>query len=309
MSSPPAEKQKIVLIMGPTGSGKTAAALGLAGLLPVEIINADSMQFYRYMDIGTSKPTPEEQQAAPHHLFSVINPDEQFTAAHFMERGRAVIAEVLSRGSIPLIVGGTGLYIRALTRGLCPAPRADESLRRDLRSQGREVLYERLQAADPDAAARISPHGMVRFVRALEVFYLSGGPLSRSQGAHGFRDEPYDCLKICLSRDRQELYGRIEERVDLMVAQGFEDEVRRLLAMGFSGSLKSMGSIGYKQMTSYVLGGLPLEEAVYEIKRETRRFAKRQLTWFRREEGLRWIMLPGGEGALAAAVKNFLNIR
>lgn len=301
------EKPKILIIQGPTGIGKTAIALGLSRHLPVEIINADSMQFYRHMDIGTSKPAPEEQEAVPHHLFSIVNPDEQFNAAQFVERAGKAIADIVSRNAIPLVVGGTGLYIRALTGGLCHAPEADESLRSELRREGRHILYERLQAIDPDAAQRINPNDLVRIIRALEVYYLTGEPLSRHQRSHRFQDEPYACLKIGLAGDRKILYGLIEQRVDQMIARGLEQEVRALIDRGFAPSLRAMQSIGYRQMSACVQGSISLDEAAAEIKKQTKRFAKRQLTWLRHDAGIVWISLPDKTGELDVQVKKFLD--
>lgn len=303
------EKQKIIVIQGPTGVGKTAVALGLSEKLPIEIINADSMQFYRYMDIGTSKPTPEEQKAVPHHLFSIVNPDESFNAAQFMQRGRQAADEILSRDRIPVVVGGTGLYIKALTKGLFAVPEGYENLRKELRKKSREELFERLRDVDHEASLRINPNDTVRIVRALEVYYLTGEPISRHHRKHRFQDAPYRCLKICLTRDRESLYRRIERLVDQMMEKGFLQEVRSLIDMGYSHQIKPLRSIGYSQMVKCIQGQISREEAVSQIKKESKRFAKRQLTWFRHDPELIWIELPEKAGEAEGLAKKFLNIK
>lgn len=300
-------KPGIIVLQGPTGVGKTDAALALAREVPVEIVNADSMQFYRHMDIGTSKPSTEQQTIVPHHLFSIIDPDEGFNAARYMELGRKSIEEILARNKVPLVVGGTGLYIRALTRGLVNAPDRDEALRRDLRKRDPISLYAELKRVDPPTARRLNPGDTVRIIRALEVFYLTGEPLSALHRKHGFSDVPYRCLKLTLERERSELYRRIEERVDSMIEQGFEQEVRGLLARGYSPELRPMQSIGYRQMIAYLHGRTSREAAVNEIKKETKRFAKRQMTWFRHDSEAVTVRLPSEQGRIVELIKNFLN--
>jgi len=268
------------------------------------------MQVYRYLDIGTSKPAAAEQQLIPHHLLSIINPDEEFSAAQFKERARRVISDISGRGLLPLVVGGTGLYIRALTRGLFPAPAKSEELRAALRrraqAEGTESLYRLLQEQDPLAAQKINSHDMQRIIRALEVLQLTGVPISRHQQEHAFDDAPYEVLKIGLMRERTELYRRIEERAGQMIREGLMEEVRGVLARGYSSSLKSLQSIGYRQMAAFVEGRMTWQDAVQEMKRDTRRFAKRQLTWFRHDPDIEWIMLPEGLHEAAVKVKNFL---
>jgi tRNA dimethylallyltransferase len=301
-------KQKLIVVQGPTGVGKTAVGLALARAVSGEIINADSMQFYRHMDIGTSKPTLEEQSGIPHHLFSVVNPDEQFNAARFMREARRIIADIALRGKVPLIVGGTGLYVRALTQGLSTAPPADEKLREKLRSLGKAALYERLQLVDAAAAARISPNDTVRLVRALEVYQLTGATMTQHKSMHGFQDQPYACLKLSLIRNRDELYSLIGQRVERMMHQGLIREVETLFAMGYSPELRPLCSIGYKQIGLYLRGEIPLAEAVSRIHRETRRFAKRQLTWLRHDPDNLWIELPGRASEIEGHAKKFLNL-
>ncbi|MBN2107996.1 MAG: tRNA (adenosine(37)-N6)-dimethylallyltransferase MiaA [Deltaproteobacteria bacterium] len=301
-------KQKLIVVQGPTGVGKTALALALARAVSGEIINADSMQFYRHMDIGTSKPTVQEQSDIPHHLFSVVNPDEQYNAARFMLEARRTIADIAGRGKVPLIVGGTGLYVRALTRGLSSAPPADESLRQKLRRLGKDELYARLLQVDPDAAACIGPNDMVRLVRALEVYQLTGSTLTHYNRIHGFQDEPYECLKLCLTRNRKELYILIGQRVERMMQLGLIREVETLYSLGYGPELRPLRSIGYKQIGLYLSGTIPLSEAVSLIHRETRRFAKRQLTWLRHDSDTIWIELPGQAAQVDAHAKKFLNL-
>jgi tRNA dimethylallyltransferase len=301
-------KQKLIIVQGPTGVGKTTVALALARAVSGEIINADSMQFYRHMDIGTSKPTLQEQSDIPHHLFSVVNPDEQYNAARFMREARRIIADIARRGKVPLIVGGTGLYVRALTRGLSSAPPADESLRLKLRSLGKEELYAQLLLVDPDAAAGISPNDMVRLVRALEVYQLTGATMTQHNKMHGFQDEPYECLKLCLTRNRAELYSIIGQRVERMMQLGLVREVETLFSLGYGPELRPLRSIGYKQIGLYLNGTIPLAEAVSQIHRETRRFAKRQLTWLRHDSPNIWVELPGDAAEVEAHAKKFLNL-
>ena len=288
--------------------GKTAVALKLALAISAEIVNADSQQFYRCMDIGSSKPTAREQAAVPHHLFSIVNPDEEFNAARFMHEACRSIAEIAARGKVPLIVGGTGLYVRALTRGLSSAPPADAELRRELKSLGKVELRRRLERVDPEAAGRISPNDLVRMVRALEVYELTGEPISRHNSRHGFQDAPFDCLKLCLNRRREELYGRINARVEAMLSAGLVREVEKLFARGYGPELRPLGSIGYRQIVLYLQGMLTLPEAVLQIEQETRRFAKRQLTWLRHDSDNIWIELPAAEPEILPLAKKFLNV-
>ncbi len=301
-------RQKIIILQGPTCVGKSGIAISLAHAVSAEIINADSMQFYRYMDIGTSKPTLQEQSEIPHHLFSVVDPDENFNAARFMHEARSIIAGIASRGRAPLVVGGTGLYVRSLTKGLSSAPAGDEQLRHELLSLGKEKLYNELQAVDPESAERISPNDMVRLVRALEVFRLTGEPLSHLNQQHGFQDQPYDCLKFSLTRPRDELYNLIEMRTKRMIEDGLVGEVEALFSLGYGPQLRPLQSIGYKQIALYLDGTLSLAEAVSLIQRETRRFAKRQLTWLRHDTDNIWVDLPAGEPDVEHYAKKFLNL-
>lgn len=282
----------IVLLAGPTAVGKTALSLDLAERLKTDIVNADSMQVYRFMDIGTAKPSVHERARVRHHLLDVVNPDEPYDAAVFADQARAVIEALHAQNKIPLVVGGTGLYMKALTRGLCPGPSADPDLRRqllkDMERHGVAWLHAELSRVDPSCAARIHPNDRQRLLRALEVYRSTGIPLSHWQNTHGFRQPLYTAIKIALYRDRNDLYARIDQRVLQMVDQGLLEEVRRLLHMGYPCSLKPMQSLGYRHMCQYLAAEMSLEEAVRTMQRDTRRYAKRQITWFRGDSEFRW---------------------
>ncbi|GLI39280.1 tRNA (adenosine(37)-N6)-dimethylallyltransferase MiaA [Geobacter hydrogenophilus] len=303
------EKARLVIVQGPTASGKSALALELAERIGGEIVNADSMQVYRGMDIGTAKPSQEERRRVPHHLYDIVDPDVNFTAADFREHASRAITEIGRRGKRVVLVGGTGLYIRILTQGLVDSPGGDDNIRRELEdrahSEGLESLHRRLAAVDPVAAARLHPNDGVRIVRALEVFLLTGRPLSAFQEEHRFADEPYRCLKIGISVERELLYRRVEERVDRMIAEGLVEEVRGLLSAGYPATLKAMGSIGYREICAHLAGGFSLDEAVRLIKQNTRQYAKRQMTWFRRDSEIIWVEYPGKFDSILSTVMGF----
>jgi len=285
-------RPKLVVLAGPTGVGKTDLAITLAGRFGAEIINTDSMQVYRYMDIGTAKPTPEEQARARHHLIDLVDPDQPFDAALYLRLARPLIAE-LSEKKIPiLVVGGTGLYLRSLLQGLFPGPSRSEPIRQRLHGEaeihGRAALYARLAEADPAAAERIHPHDLVRIIRALEVYEATGRPISDFQAEHALRERPYQVLFFCLSLPRDELYARIETRTREMFRQGLVREVEGLLDRGFSPELRPMQAIGYRQVIRHIQGRLTLAETQAEIIKQTRRYAKRQLTWFKAQPEVRW---------------------
>ena len=285
-------KPRLVIIVGPTGVGKTDVAIKLAGELGGEIIGADSMQVYRYMDIGTAKPTWKERSAVKHHLIDMVNPDEAFNAAMFVEEAGKVI-ETLDRMEKPIfVVGGTGLYIRALLGGLFAGPGADEDLRKFYRQEvarhGKRYLYEKLKVKDERAAAMIEENDVTRIIRALEVVELTGESILDKQKAHHFGNSLYECIKIGLMMKRDQLYAKIEQRMERMIEDGFADEVRSLLDMGYDETLNPMRSLGYKYMVGCLYGMYSLPEAIGLIKRDTRRYAKRQLTWFRAERDVEW---------------------
>jgi len=292
----------VILLAGPTAVGKTQLALEIAHRLGTEIINCDSMQVYRYMEIGTAKPTPEERALVPHHLLDVADPDEPFDAARYAELARPVIESLQNRGKMPLVVGGTGLYMKVLTRGICPAaprdPAIREQLRRELEEHGLERLHQELGRVDPEAGRRLHPHDRQRVLRALEVQRLTGIPLSCWQSQHRFQQTIYRTVKIFLYRDRNVLYERINRRVRQMLEQGLVAEVGRLLAMGYGPELKSMQAVGYKQLAAHLLGACPLASAVTDMERATRHYARRQLTWFRGDSEFRWVQADDWQGIL-----------
>ncbi|MFZ5569056.1 MAG: tRNA (adenosine(37)-N6)-dimethylallyltransferase MiaA [Thermodesulfobacteriota bacterium] len=293
------EKPIIIVICGPTGVGKTAAAIDLALDFHGEIVSADSMQVYRHMDIGTAKPTSAEKAAVPHHLIDVVDPDAPFDAALFAELAGNVIEDLRIRGILPFVVGGTGLYLKALLHGLSRALPPDPDillrLKREAAEKGSPVLHRRLSVCDPASAARIHPNDTFRIVRALEIYEKTGRTISAIHAAHRFAGSRYRALKIGLRMDRETLYDRIEKRVDRMLASGLLEEVNRLLEKGFHENLKSMQSIGYRHMTEYLMGKTGWDETVMQLKRDSRRYAKRQLTWFAADREIRWFSTDQGE--------------
>lgn len=292
----PAQKP-IIILAGPTAVGKTDASLLIAREWDAEIVSADSMQIYRGMDVGTAKPTSEQRRTVYHHLIDVADPAQPYSVGDYYRDARSVINAILATGSTPLVVGGTGLYIRALMHGLFHGPPADIELReRLLRKEaeaGDGALYAELTQKDPEAAIKIHPNDLRRTVRALEVYYLQDRRISESQREHAFQDNPYRFLLLFLVRGRSELYARIEQRVDRMVAMGLEEEVRGLRARGYDETLISMQGLGYKHFFGYFQGRTSFEETVALLKRDTKRFAKRQFTWFRRENEAVWVDITG----------------
>jgi tRNA dimethylallyltransferase len=285
---------KVIIVLGPTGVGKTSFSILLATALKTEIISADSMQVYRHMDIGTAKPSSAEMKEVPHHLIDVLNPDELFSAGLFKEKASAIINELHGKKKIPIIAGGTGLYIRSLTGGLFEGPAADEALRAQLREEekrhGSGYLYQKLLTVDPEAAEAIEPNDLRRIVRALEVSL---------QGKRGISDMrrtstsplDYDFIKIGLTREREELYRIIDERVDEMMERGLLKETERLLNM--HPARTALQALGYKEMALFLDGSVDLNEAVRLTKKRTRMYAKRQYTWFRKEPEIRWVDISG----------------
>jgi tRNA dimethylallyltransferase len=282
----------LIVICSPTATGKTRLAIELAQATGGQIVNADSLQVYRYLDIGTAKPTREERERVIHHLIDVVDPDEEFNAAIYAERARAIIAKLAAEGKPVFVVGGTGLYIRALLQGIIETPPVDENIRnyyRELRDRlGREYLYGLLQNRDPQAAERISPNDTVRVIRALEVLDQSGQSIIALQQKHAFADCPYDAFKIGLSIDRDELKKRISVRTRQMVEAGLVEEVRGLLAKGYSEKLKPLQSLGYKQVVEFIRGRSAWDRALDLINRDTWQYAKRQLTWFAADKSINW---------------------
>ena len=287
------KKPKVIVITGPTASGKTELAIHLAEHFSAEIVNADSMQVYREMDIGTAKPTLEQRKRVPHHLIDIVDPNEEFNAAMYREQAMTVIQDIWHRGKLCFVVGGTGLYIRALLGGLFYVPPKDPELRNRLRKeaqeQGLKELYKRLLEYDPEYARLIHPNDRVRIIRALEIYYLTGEKPSELMKRHGFRNSSLDALKIFLHIPRKELYERIDKRCVRMIESGLIEETRRLLLQGYSPQLKPMQSIGYRHMVKYIQGEWSLKEALRRMQTDTRRYAKRQITWFKKEPDMIWI--------------------
>jgi tRNA dimethylallyltransferase len=302
-------KPKIVIILGPTAVGKSELALELASRLKGEIVNADSQLVYRHLDIGTGKPSLADRERVRHHLIDIVNPDEEFNAAMFRHLATEIICQIRERRRNVMVCGGTGLYLKALTHGLFAGPGQDRGIRRALESEieqtGLPALYRRLVQVDPRVISTIHPNDRQRIIRALEVYQLTGRAISEWQRDHRFEEEPYDVLKIGLNRERVELYDRINRRSEKMIQDGFLDEVRGLVSKGFSLTLKPLGSVGYLQMGQVLQGMMSAEEALDEMKQETRRLAKRQLTWFRSDKEIHWFH-PTQQEEMVAATGKFL---
>ncbi len=285
-------KKQIVIILGPTATGKTSLALDLALKVRGEIISADSVQVYRGLDIGTAKPSAEDRALVRHHLIDILDPDQEYSAALFRREADEIIQRLHARSTPIFVAGGTALYLKVLTRGLFRGPAGDPLLRSTLRHKaeagGNEALYRDLQQLDPEAASRIHIHDRFRITRALEVCILTGQPMTRLQREHGFRENPYATLKVGLRLEREELYRRIDSRVERMVRMGWVKEVQSLLNKGYSPGLKSMQSLGYKHIVAHLLGKATLTEAIELTKRDTRRYAKRQMTWFQSDPEIHW---------------------
>ena len=287
------QKIPLLIIAGPTGIGKTRVAIEVAESLNGEIVGADSMQIYRYMDIGTAKPSPEERERIPHHLLDIRNPDEDFSVAEYVAEATAVIQDIHTRGKLPLLVGGTGLYIEKLLYGIFEGPGRDESFRQEMRAlaerSGVSAVHEKLQLCDPVSAVRLHPNDLLRVIRALEVFHVSGLPMSTQQKEATKPVAHYNAMFFVLNAEREFVYQRINTRVELMIAEGFVDEVQDLYRRGYDRELRPMKSLGYKEIGAFLAGESDLPAAVEVMKRNTRRYAKRQLVWFRKYADVRWV--------------------
>ena len=305
----PQQGSPLVAILGPTAAGKTALSIQLAEKFHGEIVSADSRQVYRGMDVGTAKPTADEQRRVRHHLIDIVDPDEPFTLSEYQKLAYAAIADIHSRGRVPFLVGGSGLYVRAVLEGLSiPRVAPDSARRAELERADADSLYARLQQLDPSAAAKIDLRNKRRVIRALEVFESTGRTFSAQQASEA---PDYRVLRIGLTLPRQELYRRINERVDQMVAAGLVDEVRGLLAQGGTADAPAMSGLGYRQIESYLRGSTTLEEAVRLLKRDTRRFVHHQYSWFRLDDAhIRWFDLSvAGAAEIQAVVQAFLSAR
>ena len=288
-------RKPLVVILGPTAVGKSRVAIDVAKQLDGDILTVDSRQVYRGMDVGTDKPPVSARHGVAHHLLDLVDPDEPFNAGLFRRHATERIEELHRRRRLPLVVGGTGLYVRILLQGLCEAPPSDPGLRAQLceeaREQGYEFLYARLASADPVTAAKLHPRDTSKIIRALEVHHLSGVPMSSFQAGHGFTERPFSTLVIGLNRERKYLYRRIEERIDWQLANGLVEETRNLLARGCRRDGPGMTGLGYRHVAAHLAGECDWAEMVRLFKRDTRRFAKRQMTWFRREAETTWLMI------------------
>lgn len=303
-------KPKLVIILGPTAVGKSDLAMKLAQTIEGEIINADSQQVYRRMNIGTGKPSQAELERVPHHLVDVVDPDEEFNVAMYRRLATESANDIGSRKKSAIVCGGTGLYIRALTRGLFVGPSQDVRLRETLNAQiekeGLGSLYERLQQVDPAATNWIHPNDRQRITRALEVYELTGKPMSAWQSDHHFNENPFETLKIGLDRPRDELYERVNRRCERMIQDGLVEEVKNLVAEGYNLDLKPLQSVGYRHVGLYLAGVMSLDDALTLMKRDTRRLAKRQLTWFRRDKEIRWFHPGKDRDKIMQLAKEFL---
>ena len=286
-------KSKLLCLLGPTATGKTAVAIELVERLNGEIVSVDSRQIYRQMDIGTAKPTLREQQTARHHLIDCVDITHPFTVADYQTLADDAIADIQSRGKQVILVGGAGLYFRAIVDGLFEGPGADTALRKrfeqEVEQHGVNMLHNRLRTCDPISADRIHPNNVVRVIRALEIYELTGIPLSEHQQQWEPENQRYPFIAFGLTMPREILYRRIEHRVDRMLSNGLLAEVEALLAAGYSPDTFALQSFGYKELIAYLNGHCTYVEAVEQLKRNTRRFAKRQLTWFRKDKRISWI--------------------
>ncbi len=288
------EKKPLIILTGPTAVGKTKASIGLAKAIGGEIISADSMQVYKYMDIGSAKITREEMSGVPHHLIDCLNPDEEFHVVRFQSMAKEALEKIYANGKIPIIVGGTGFYIQALLYDIdFTESNEDSALRAELETlsleKGAEYLHNELRKVDPKAAEEIHANNVKRVIRALEFYRQTGQRISEHNEQERAKESPYNFCYFVLTDKRDVIYNRINERVDLMVKSGLVEEVDALKNKGYTKDMVSMQGLGYKEILDYLNGECTLEEAVYVLKRDTRHFAKRQLTWFRRERDVVWV--------------------
>ena len=288
------KKKPLIILTGPTAVGKTKASIGLAKAVDGEIISADSMQVYRHMDIGSAKIKPEEMEGIPHHLIDVLEPDDEFHVVKFQQLAKKAMREIWERGHIPIVTGGTGFYIQALLYDIdFDENEKEDACRKELeayaREHGAEALHEKLALVDPASAEMIHPNNIKRVIRALEFYEQTGKRISEHNETQRQRESPYAFAYFVLTDDRAHLYERINRRVDQMIEEGLVNEVQALKDKGYTKQLVSMQGLGYKEILDYLDGNCTLEEAIYTIKRDTRHFAKRQLTWFRRERDVIWI--------------------
>ncbi|MDB9822455.1 tRNA (adenosine(37)-N6)-dimethylallyltransferase MiaA [Deltaproteobacteria bacterium] len=302
-------RPKLIVITGPTASGKSSLAVELALHFGGEIINSDSMQVYRGMDIGTAKPSLRERKGIVHHIIDVVDPDEEFNASIYCGLAGPVIRDIAQRGKVCFLVGGTGLYIKTLLGGLLKCPPVNPGLREALAGEsekyGSPFLHERLKKLDPESAQSIHPNDRTRVIRALEIINLTKQSLSSLVLQHNFKDRPFKALKICLQVDRDRLYKRINERSVSMIKSGLLDETQELLKKGYSSKLRAMKSLGYRHAVEYLRKALNLEETILQLQRDTRRYSKRQLTWFKADPQMVWVE-PGDSEFIKMKIEEFI---
>ncbi|RLA88878.1 MAG: tRNA (adenosine(37)-N6)-dimethylallyltransferase MiaA [Deltaproteobacteria bacterium] len=301
----------LIVLVGPTATGKSKMAIYLAKQIGGEIVSADSMLVYKGMDIGTAKPTQIERDGIKHHLIDLVNPDETFNVARFRALASKVIKEIYLNNKRIIVVGGTGLYIKALLYGLFSHPpipnEISEKIKKIEREKGQEGLFSWLSDIDPESAKNIHPNDRIRTIRALEIFLMTGRSIKEFHKEHAFKENYYDPLLIGLWMDKKLLYKRIEERTDEMIEKGFVDEVKYLLAKGYNPELPSMKALGYRQIIKYLQKEISLDKAIHLIKRDTKRYAKRQFTWFKKVSGINWFYYPYNKGNILKMVKEFIN--
>ncbi len=289
----------LLVITGPTAAGKTELGIKLAEMISGEIVSADSRQVYRFMDIGTAKPSMDERRKIPHHMIDVVSPDEEFTVADYVKGAGKAIIEISNKGKMPVMVGGTGLYVRAVVDGIFDGPGSDTEIRRQLeeeaKKKGVSYLHERLGKIDPDASLRIHPNDRRRIIRALEIYEITGYPISRLQKDGRKRKQEYSPKMFGINRSREELYRRIDERVENIFRTGFVEEVKMLMNMGYGENLISMEALGYREVIRFLNGKMDLEKTKSKIKKDTRNYAKRQLTWFRKDRRINWLNVKRSE--------------
>ncbi len=303
--------ETVIIIAGPTASGKTGLSIELAKEINGEIVSADSMQLYKYMDIGTAKPDEKEMSGVKHYLIDEIYPDEEFSVARYQEMALKYIKEILEKGKCPVVVGGTGLYINSLIYNINFTETISdwelrEKLKKEASEYGNEFLYEKLKKIDPEAAQKIHLNDLKRIIRAIEVYEYTKTPISKHQEVSRENPPIYNFAVFGLKMDRERLYDRINKRVDSMFERGLIDEVKNLIKLGYEKNSVAMQALGYKEVLSYLRGEITLDEAIYIIKRDTRHYAKRQITWFKRIENMRWIDLDE-EGDTDEIIKNIKN--
>ena len=287
-------ERKVIVIVGPTCSGKTELAVKIAQMLNSEIISADSRQFYKYLDIGTAKPNPQELSSVKHYFIDNLLPDEDYNVSRFEKEALRIIEKLFAQNKIPIVAGGSGLYVKAIVDGIFDAVDTDENYRNELlklkREYGNEILYEKLKKVDAQTAEKLLPQNWKRVIRALEVYKLTGKSISEFQKEHK-RETKYEFVQFGLSWPREILYKNIEERVDKMIKLGLIDEVKKILSLGYKSELNALNTVGYKEIIAYLNNEIDLEEAIRLIKRNTRRYAKRQLTWFKKDERITWFSI------------------